>query len=70
MEKCHNSAGMDASIEKVWDTTKGVHSLSWSDQIVIKVDVVGAASGTEVGAKRILNNPLHARSLTCLKSRL
>jgi hypothetical protein len=53
---CCNSAVIPASVDKVWSAIRDFHDLSWSANVVQKVDVVGDAGGLEVGAKRILND--------------
>jgi len=64
MGKCYNSTVVDAPIEKVWDTIKDFHQLSWGDKVVSKVDIVGDVPGTEAGAKRILNGAFHETLLS------
>ena len=64
MGKCYNSTVVDASIEKVWDTIKDFHEFSWGDKVITKVDAVGDVAGTEVGAKRILNDAFHETLLS------
>ena len=56
MDKCYNSTVVNASIEQVWDTIKDFHAVAWADQVVSKLDKVGDKAGTEVGAKRVLND--------------
>lgn len=64
MGQCYNSTVIDAPIEKVWEKIKNFHDLSWGDTVVTKVDVVGDIPGTEVGAKRILNDVFHETLLS------
>lgn len=64
MGKCYNSTVIDASIENVWEMIRNFHDLSWADKVITNVDVVGELSGTEVGAKRILNEAFHETLLT------
>ncbi len=64
MGKCYNSTVVDASIDDVWDMIKDFHQLSWGDKVITKVDIVGEVSGTEVGAKRILNEAFHETLLS------
>jgi hypothetical protein len=59
MGKCYNSTVVDASIERVWEMIKDFHKVSWGDKVITKVDIVGGVPGTEVGAKRILNEAFH-----------
>ncbi|MCH8846880.1 MAG: SRPBCC family protein [Proteobacteria bacterium] len=64
MGKCYNSTVVDASIDEVWEMIKDFHQLSWGDKVITKVDIVGEVSGTEVGAKRILNEAFHETLLS------
>ena len=64
MGKCYNSTIVNGSIEKIWEMIKDFHKVSWGDKVVTKVDIVGEISGTEVGAKRILNEAFHETLLS------
>ncbi len=64
MGKCYNSTVVDASIEEVWEMIKDFHQLSWGDKVITKVEIVGEISGTEIGAKRILNEAFHETLLS------
>jgi hypothetical protein len=61
---CFNSIVIDAPADKVWDVLKKFHDLSWSKNVVSKVDVVGDKSSNEIGAKRILNDAFHETLLS------
>jgi hypothetical protein len=64
MGKCYNSTVLDTSIEKVWEVMKDFHKVSWGDGVITKIDIVGEVPGTEVGAKRILNEAFHETLLS------
>lgn len=64
MGQCYNSTVIDATVDKVWEMINNFHELSWGDKVVTKVDVVGDIPGTEVGAKRILNDAFHETLLS------
>jgi len=64
MKKIYNSAVVNGSIEKTWETIKDFHNMSWGDMVITKLDIVGDISGTEVGAKRILNEAFHETLLS------
>ena len=64
MGKCYNSTIVDDSIEEVWEMIKDFHKMSWGDKVITKVDIVGEISGTEIGAKRILNEVFHETLLS------
>ena len=56
---CYNSIVVNAPADKVWAAIRNFHDLSWSKQVVEKVDVVGDAKGDQIGAKRVLNGAFH-----------
>ncbi len=64
MGTCYNSAVINASVEKVWDTIKNFHELAWGDLVVSKLDKIGDLAGTEVGAQRVLNDAFHETLLS------
>lgn len=64
MNKCYNSTVVNSAIENVWDLIKDFHAVSWGDKVITKVDIVGNVAGTEVGAKRILNDAFHETLLS------
>ena len=59
MGKCHNEIEVNASTSKVWETINNFHDLSWAPNIITSVEAIGDKNGTEVGAKRILNDAFH-----------
>lgn len=61
---CYNSAVVNAPAEKVWETIKNFHDLSWCKNVVQKVAVVGSKKGNEIGAKRVLNDAFHETLLS------
>jgi len=61
---CYNSTVIHAPADKVWAILKNFHDLSWSKNVVSKVDIIGDKKGTEVGAKRILNDAFHETLLS------
>jgi len=56
---CFNSAVIAASADKVFETLKNFHDLSWSKNVITKLDVIGDKNGHEIGAKRVLNDAFH-----------
>ena len=56
---CYNSIVINASAEKVWDTIKNFHDLSWCKNVITKLDKIGDKSGNEIGAGRVLNDAFH-----------
>ena len=56
---CYNSIVIDTPADKVWDVLKNFQDLSWSKNVITKVDIVGDKAQNEVGAKRILNDAFH-----------
>ncbi len=53
---CYNSVVINAPAEEVWDVLKDFHELSWSKNVVEKVEIVGNKSSNEIGAKRVIND--------------
>ena len=56
MGNCYNSTVVNAPREKVWDSIKDFHNLSWAEPVITKVDVIGEKAGHEIGAARLLND--------------
>ena len=56
MGQCNNSIVVSAPAADVWEAVKSFHDLSWSANVVQKVDIIGDKGATEVGAKRKLND--------------
>lgn len=56
---CYNATLLNASPERVWNTLRDFHDLSWSKNVVEEVTPVGDTPGTEVGARRVLNGAFH-----------
>lgn len=65
MPQCYQSIIVHAPIEKVWETIKNFHDMSWSSSVIEQCAAVGKISGTEVGAKRILNGVFYETLLEC-----
>ena len=67
MGACYNKIEINASIDKVWETISNFHDMSWAPDVISSVSTVGDKKGTEVGAKRILNEVFH-ETLTAVDS--
>ncbi len=50
---------IDAPIDAVWAKFNNFHDMSWSKNVVTKLEKVGDIDGSTVGAKRILNDAFH-----------
>lgn len=61
---CFNSIVINAPANEVWEVLKNFHDLSWSKNVVSKVEIVGEKSSNEIGAKRILNDAFHESLLS------
>lgn len=59
MGTCHNKIEINAPVDKVWDKIKDFHDLSWASGVIEKLDKVGDKKGSQVGAKRVLNDAFH-----------
>lgn len=61
---CYNSIVIDAPADKVWNVVKNFHDLSWSKNVISKVDKIGNKAADEIGARRILNDAFHETLLS------
>ena len=59
MPSTYQSIIVNAPLDQVWDTVNDFHDLSWAPNVIEKCEAEGDASGTEPGAKRILNEAFH-----------
>ena len=50
---------IDAPIEQVWTCFNNFHDLSWAPGVITAMQKVGNINGSQVGAKRILNEVFH-----------
>jgi hypothetical protein len=55
----YQSIVVNASIDVVWAKFSDFHDMPWAAKVLSSNEKVGQISGTEVGAKRILNNAFH-----------
>lgn len=56
---CYNSAIIDAAVDQVWEKLRNFHDMSWAAGVIESCDAVGNIPGTQIGAKRVLNNAFH-----------
>lgn len=59
MGKTYQSIVVKAPVEKVWNTLRDFHDLSWAPDVVSNADAVGDKKGDQPGAKRVLNGAFH-----------
>lgn len=59
MGKTYQSIVVRAPAEKVWETLRNFHDLSWAPDVISSVDIVGDKKGDQPGAKRVLNGAFH-----------
>ena len=64
MGECYNTITVNAPIDKVWQTVRNFHDLSWAKGVVEKTEVVGSLSGDQLGAQRVLNDAFHETLVT------
>lgn len=64
MGKCYNSVVVDAPCEKVWETIRKFHDLSWAAGVVTGVEIKGDLKGDQIGAQRVVNDAFHETLLT------
>jgi carbon monoxide dehydrogenase subunit G len=48
-----------ATSDKVWQTIRNFHDVSWAPNVVTSLDVVGDKAGDQKGAGRVLNGVFH-----------
>ncbi|MDO9168200.1 MAG: SRPBCC family protein [Methylobacter sp.] len=65
MPHCYQSIVVNAPVDKVWDAIRNFHDMSWAASAIEKCEVVGEKSGTETGAKRVLNDAFHETLIEC-----
>ena len=56
---CYNKIEIARPPITVWQTIHDFHDMSWAPEVVTSLEKVGDKSGTEIGAKRILNGKFH-----------
>ena len=56
---CSNSSVINSPIEKLWPRLRDFHDMSWCPNVITKLEKVGAIPGTQIGAKRVLNDAFH-----------
>ena len=56
---CYHSIIIDASPEEVWSAISNFHDMNWAPEVISSLTIVGEASGSEIGAGRILNGLFH-----------
>ena len=59
MGKCYSKVEINAPIAAVWQKIANFHDMSWANGVIISLVKVGKAKGTELGAKRLLNDAIH-----------
>lgn len=59
MPQTFQSIVVDAPLERVWDKVKDFHDMSWAPNVVSRCVSEGDTPGTEVGARRVLNEVFH-----------
>jgi carbon monoxide dehydrogenase subunit G len=59
MGNCYNKIEINTPISKVWETIKDFHDMSWAPGVITSLTKVGDRGGSEVGAKRVLNDAFH-----------
>lgn len=56
MGSTYQSTVVAASADSVWSRTRDFHDMSWAPGVVDSCRAVGEESGTNVGARRVLND--------------
>ena len=69
---CYNSIVINAPAEEVWDVLKNFHNLSWSKNVVSKVDIIGDKSADEIESSHFIHYDRSERArgyYLCAKNR-
>lgn len=56
---CCNSAVIPASTDRVWQTLRDFHNMSWAPEVIESCEPGNHLPGTQIGAKRVLNGAFH-----------
>lgn len=56
MGSTYQSIRIEAPVEKVWETVRNFHDFSWAPKVIETCEPVGELKGTQIGARRVLNN--------------
>jgi len=59
MGSCYNKIEINSSLQDVWNCICNFHDLSWAPNVIVSVTKAGDISGSNVGAKRVLNDAFH-----------
>ncbi len=59
MPSTSQSIVVPAPVAEVWARVSNFHDFSWAPNVITGVEQVGDRAGTEVGARRILNQAFH-----------
>jgi hypothetical protein len=59
MGKTYQSIVINAPADRVWETLRNFHDMSWCPSVITGVDPVGDVPGDQVGAERVLNGAFH-----------
>ena len=61
---CYNSIVIEAPSNEVWSILRNFHDMSWSPNVITKLEIKGLKSFEEIGAQRILNDAFHETLLS------
>jgi len=56
---CYNSAVVPAKADRVWQTLRDFHNMSWAPEVIESCEPGNSLPGTQIGAKRVLNGAFH-----------
>ena len=59
MGTTNQSITINVPADKVWESIRNFHDMSWAPNVVEKLEVVGDKGGDESGAGRVLNDAFH-----------
>ena len=65
MPSTNQSIVINAGIPQIWSRLNDFHDMSWAPNVIKQLEKVGDVPGTEVGAKRVLNDVFHETLIEC-----
>ncbi|ALO36253.1 polyketide cyclase [Colwellia sp. MT41] len=65
MGKCYKNIEIATPVATVWQKIRDFHDMTWAEGVITSLVKVGQTGGTDIGAKRILNDAFH-ETLVCL----
>lgn len=59
MGQTYQSVVINAPADKIWNAIRNFHDMSWSPNVITKLDAIGDHKSDQPGARRVLNDAFH-----------